>query len=182
MDLDFLSFFRTPLKYGAIIGFIYLIQINVQHLLRTVGFELDPYSPYIALFFLSIGLFLGLGEHSKNTYDGRITYLEGLRTGLLITVIATFFSCLFMYVYSEYINFDWPDIQAEKLRRELSELGTPKIEIHRKMAAVYYKFSTTSRVKHQLIINMIGGSCLALIIPLLAKRVRSGKKYSSRRF
>ena len=97
MNLEFpgLSLIRTPLKYGLIIGFLYSIQINVQHIFRSTYGELDPYSPYLSLIFIFSGMLLGLGEEKKINEEN-INYGNLLKTALMITAVSAFITGFFM--------------------------------------------------------------------------------------
>ncbi len=176
MSIDFpsSSLIKVPLKYGLIGGFIFCIQINIQHLFRNAFPELVIYSAYLSLPVLFILIFLGLNE-KRRVYEGQSSYVSNLQNCLLISMFTAFSSCFFMFVYNEYINNDLVDLMRERFISDLQAQDLAPELIKVELRNMLQPFSTTWLIKRQFLTTLLFGTIFSLSAPLIAKSLRQRK-------
>ena len=166
-----LSNFKIPFKYGIIAGFIFSIQLNLQHLFRNSYQNLVTYSPILFLPVLFVIIYFGLAER-KRTFESSSSYSKSLQACLLITLFASIFSSIFMFIYNEYINYDWVDIMRERFLDDLRAQDASAQYINTNLKNMLAPYSTTKLVRKEFLITFFGGSAFSFLTPLLAKSFR----------
>ncbi len=177
MSFDFpsSSLIKVPLKYGLVGGFVFCIQINIQHLFRNSAPELVIYSAYIFLPVLFLIIFLGLNE-KRRLYDRQSAYLDTLKNCLLISLFTAVSSCFFMLVYNEYINNDLVDLMRDRFISDLQAQDIAPELIKVELKNMLQPFSTTWLIKRQFLITLLFGTFFSLCAPLIAKSLSQRKK------
>ncbi len=179
IEIPGLDSLRVPLKFGFGVAFVFSILINVLHMISPSDIETGQWASYVSVLFLWIGIYLGVLEKDRTSYDGRMSYLNGLKTSMLITIVATFLMGFFIFIYSEFINPELVDIIADAAKSEMRDNGITEAEIYRTLKPIYYHYSTTTQVKNMLMIGILGGSLFAIFAPLLKGKNRGDGKYAS---
>ncbi len=178
IDIPGMSLVKVPFKYGLISGFIFCIQINIQHLFRGSFPELLSTSSYLSLPVLFLLTYLALSEKSR-LYEGSSTYSVGLQTSLLTTLFAALTSCFFMFVYNEYINNDLVDIMRERFTGDLLAQDVSPEELNTFLKEMLQPYSTKWLLKTQFVVTLLAGALFSAIAPVIAKTLRKRKNRSS---
>lgn len=122
------------------------------------------YTNFVAIPAIAIYV-LALLDKRKNFYHGAMTFRQGFRTGLIITLIVTLFSPLMQYVTSTWIT---PDYFSNVISFAVSQ-G----EMSQQEAQEY--FNLKNYILQSFIGSFVMGLVTTLIVALLVKR---GRKFS----
>lgn len=162
---------RNAIKYGLIIGFGFCVWINLEHLagLHTSHLTAGKYFHFFTYIIFLLGLYFGIREQRDIEYNGYMKYPDALKTGLLITLSATFFIFGIIYVYAEFINPDLLDIMVLQTKNA----GKSEIETNLNLQHIYKAYSTTGRVVRQFSETIITGVVASFIFPFLLRNKNS---------
>ena len=162
---------RNAIKYGLIIGFGFCVWVNLEHLVgfHTIHLTAGKYSHFFTFIIFLLGLYFGIREQRDIEYNGYMKYSDALKTGLLITLFATFFIFGIMYIYAEFINPDLLDIMVNQTKKPMLDAGKSEVEINLSLQHIYNTYSTTGRVIRQVTETIISGIIGIFLFPWLLK-------------
>lgn len=101
--------YKIEIKWAFIFMVMMLIWMYFEKLVGLHDQHIDKHHIYtnvVAVFAIIIYVF-ALLDKRKNFYNGIMTYKQGFVSGLIISLIVTFFSPLTQYITSEVISTDY---------------------------------------------------------------------------
>ena len=121
---------QTVLTFGVLSGVVSAVMVAAtMPFIEQIGFDRGIVVGYTAIVISFLFVYFGIRSYRDNVLGGRLTFGQGFRAGILITVI----SCLF-YVGSWlviYYNFmpDFGDKYAAYLVADLQAKGASQAEV-----------------------------------------------------
>lgn len=121
--------FNIEIKWASIFIIMMLLWMVMEKLtgLHDVHIDMHPvFTNFIAIPAILIYV-LALRDKKKNFYDGEMTYMQGFKSGLVITLIVTIFSPLIQYITSTIITPEYftnvieYSVRENKMTREEAE-------------------------------------------------------------
>lgn len=100
---------KIEIKWGVLFILVGLIWMVFEKTLGWHDVHIDKhatYSMFIAPFAIAIYIF-ALLDKKRNFYGGKMTYIEGFKSGLIITLVVIILSPLSQYITSTYITPDF---------------------------------------------------------------------------
>jgi len=101
--------FKIEIKWALIFVVMMLVWMCFEKLTGLHDQHIDQhyiYTNFVAVFAIIVYVF-ALLDKRKNFYQGKMTYKQGFISGLIISLIVTFFSPLTQYVTSEFISTEY---------------------------------------------------------------------------
>jgi len=101
--------YKIEIKWAFIFMVMMLIWMYIEKLVGLHNQHIDKhyiYTNFVAVFAIIVYVF-ALLDKRKNFYQGKMTYKQGFISGLIISLIVTFFSPLTQYVTSEFISTEY---------------------------------------------------------------------------
>jgi Protein of unknown function (DUF4199) len=128
---------QTVLRYGiyAAMLIVALMVFNLFFLPKVASFAIQEVAGYLSILLSMIFVFLGVRHFRDHVNGGALSFIEGLKLGLLIALIPSVFFGLFDLLYTQVINPGWQEdyynhyvqelkasTPADKLTAELEKL------------------------------------------------------------
>ncbi|MCU0402264.1 MAG: DUF4199 domain-containing protein [Algoriphagus sp.] len=156
--------FQNEIKWGLIFILSGLVWMVMEKSLGWHDELLEKHATY-TMFYAPIAIALyvfALRDKKKTYYNGKMTYLQGLISGLVITLVVVIFTPLSQYISHEFISPDYfPNII--RLMVEEGEMTQEEAEKH---------FSLMSYIPQSLAFAAFMGVLTSAIVVIFTK---SGK-------
>lgn len=156
--------FQIEIKWGLIFILSGLVWMGMEKSLGWHDALLEQHAS-LTMFYAPIAIalyFFALRDKKKSYFNGKMTYLQGLISGLVITLVVVILTPLSQYISHEYISPDYfPNIQ--KLSVEKGEMTQEEAEIH---------FSLMSYIQQSVVFAAFMGILTSSIVAIFTK---SGK-------
>ena len=124
---------KSILTYGLIIGLILcanlVVMINIMYSSPDFkGNDVLGYAVMVVLFSL---IFFGVRNYRNQYLDGKISFLNALKTGALITLVASTFYVVFWLFYYYLFVPDFMDVYTEHVLKNINpnELEAKRTEM-----------------------------------------------------
>ena len=153
--------FQTEIKWGLIFILSGLVWMVMEKSLGWHDELLEQHATY-TMFYAPIAIALyvmALRDKKKTFYHGKMTYLQGLISGLLLTLVVVLLTPLSQYISHEYISPDY-FLNIRKLSLEKGEMTLEEAEIH---------FSLMSYIQQSLIFAAFMGVLTSAIVALFTR-------------
>lgn len=156
--------FQIEIKWGILFILSGLIWMLLEKSLGWHDELLEQHATY-TMFYAPIAIALyvfALRDKKKSIYKGKMNYLQGLVSGLLLTLVVVLLTPLSQYISHEYISPDYfPNII--RLTVEKGQMTQEEAEIH---------FSLMSYIQQSLVFASFMGVLTSAVVALFT---RSGK-------
>lgn len=156
--------FQIEIKWGILFILSGLIWMLLEKSLGWHDELLEQHATY-TMFYAPIAIALyvfALRDKKKSFYKGKMNYLQGLVSGLLLTLVVVLLTPLSQYISHEYISPDYfPNII--RLTVEKGQMTQEEAEIH---------FSLMSYIQQSLVFASFMGVLTSAVVALFT---RSGK-------
>lgn len=103
---------------GLLIGLVLTIWDGVNYFI-IYKTPLAPYSPFVGLLLLVLGIFFGMRLIKKNKFDGAITFSQATFSGVLISIAAGLFLAITTFFYYRYLNYDFQTFYLESAEKSM---------------------------------------------------------------
>jgi hypothetical protein len=146
---------KIEIKWGVLFILVGLIWMIFEKAMGWHDVHIDKhatYSMFFAPFAIAVYVF-ALLDKKRNFYGGRMTYLQGLVSGLLVTLVVVILSPLSQYITSAYITPDYFNNVIEY------SVSTGKME--RQAAEDYFSLNS------YMIQSVIGAAVMGLITSVI---------------
>lgn len=153
--------FQTEIKWGLIFILSGLVWMVMEKSLGWHDELLEQHATY-TMFYAPIAIALyvmALRDKKKTFYHGKMTYLQGLISGLLLTLVVVILTPLSQYISHEYISPDYfPNIR--KLSVEKGQMTLEEAEMH---------FSLMSYIQQSLVFAAFMGVLTSAIVAIFTR-------------
>ena len=167
---------KIEIKYGVIIGVLLALWNLTEYAFGFHSKHIEIHA-IVTNFFIIIPiifLILGIREKRDKELKGELSYWQGVKTGLLISLVTAVLAVIFLYLYHNYINpyffSDMIEYTTSKAARE-NPNNPEAIELAR-TAAVNY-FTLTSYLIQGFFGSIIFGTVISLVVPAVLRRKKS---------
>ena len=123
--------FRTEIKYGIITGIGICLWILAEYFLglHTNKMEIGEITIYFAIIIPLITICLGIKEKRDKANKGNISIYNGIKTGLMISLISTVILAIFLIIYFNYINPEYTEMGVAYHKTKMIRRGKSSVEI-----------------------------------------------------
>ncbi|MBS4070645.1 MAG: DUF4199 domain-containing protein [Algoriphagus sp.] len=153
--------FQIEIKWSILFILSGLIWMVLEKSLGWHDELLDQHATYTMFYApIAIALYvLALRDKKKTDYQGKMTYLQGLISGLLLTLVVVILTPLSQYISHEYISPEYfPNIR--KLSVEKGQMTQEEAEMH---------FSLMSYIQQSLIFAAFMGVLTSAIVAIFTR-------------
>ncbi len=156
--------FQIEIKWGLIFILSGLVWMIMEKSLGWHDVLLEQHASLTMLYApIAIALYVfALRDKKKSYFNGKMTYLQGLISGLVITLVVVILTPLSQYISHEYISPDY-FLNIQKLSVEKGEMTQEEAEIH---------FSLMSYIQQSVVFAAFMGLLTSAIVAIFTK---SGK-------
>ncbi|MGH2575679.1 MAG: DUF4199 domain-containing protein [Ignavibacteria bacterium] len=163
---------KTEIKYGLITGIAVCIWILLEFILgfHNEKLEIGKYSGYFATIIPIITLYLTIKEKRDMHLNGFLTLGQGIKTGLIVSLISAVITTLFFMIYNNYINPGWMELAMEWEKSQMMQSGASQTEIAEKIKQYETMYSPTNQLLFGFLATVAVGFILSLIISLILKK------------
>ena len=156
---------RIAMKYGLIQGVLSF----VLFLVVTLAGIKQSWVLSTANTVLLIVLMVLAHREFKRTHEGMMTYPQGLGSGTLLSSAATVVSCVFLYVYINYINTGYLAVAMQAQQAALKQRGITGAQAEQATAVTAAIMTPVGIVVTSLVTGGIGGFVVALIVSIFTR-------------
>ena len=153
--------FQTEIKWGLIFILSGLVWMVMEKSLGWHDELLEQHATY-TMFYAPIAIALyvmALRDKKKTFYHGKMTYLQGLISGLLLTLVVVLLTPLSQYISHEFISPDYfPNII--RLTVEKGQMALEEAEMH---------FSLMSYIQQSLVFAAFMGVLTSAIVAIFTR-------------
>ncbi len=170
---------KTEIKYGIITGAGICIWLLIEFFLgfHTEKMYIGEYTTYFVVLIPLLTLYMGIKEKRDRINNGQISIGSGIKTGLMISLIATVIIALFLIAYFNYINPNYAEFGVAYQRQKLILSGKSTDEIAGELESIKNMF----RFINQLLFGTLGvvgtGFIISIALSLFLKK-NPGKNIS----
>ncbi len=115
----------------------------------------------------AIGIYLAMQNVKKLT--GVLTYLQAIKTGLLVAVTVAIIIALFSFFYCRFINPGFAEYMVKDALKAMVASGESQQQINQDLVSVAKQFTTSAQVMEALVGQFGTGLIISLILGLFAK-------------
>lgn len=121
---------KTELKFGAAFAGALIVYVLIEHLLgfNTTRHDIGQYSRMLEWLFPILGTYYGIRQKRTDQF-GVLTYGQGVRTGLLVSLILAALAALWALLYLAAINPEFLDTLIRFERSSMAAAGAIEPEI-----------------------------------------------------
>ncbi|SDM62764.1 Protein of unknown function [Catalinimonas alkaloidigena] len=159
---------QTGLRYGLIVGIImaiYSVVLQLTSLAQNTALGLISWAILIG------GIFWAVRDY-RTQHGGFMSFGEGTKTGVMVSVIAGLFTSVFSYVYFKFID----PTALEKIRdlqiTQMEDRGMSDAEIEQAMSFAGVFTSPGGIAIMGILMMVIFGLIIALIVSAIMKKER----------
>lgn len=169
---------RLELRYAIFIGVGISIWVLFEYLLgfHTTRLEIGQYSGYLSVIIPILGLYLGLRKKRDVELKGEMSYLTALKSGVIISIIASLIIGIFFYFYTSFIHPSWIKQGLEFERKRMIEKRIPKKDIEKNVEQLKAFYSPQMQFTGTFIGTAIYAVLLTSIISLVVRRKKPESK------
>ena len=151
------------LKYAL---FMVLASIALSLILLALGLDKEQSLGMLGLIFTILFLYLGIKDKKETEGNGFLTLGEGFKRGAAISVIASFISSVYTYVYITIINPGFKEFSLEKQYEKFAEqdMGEDQIDMAMNMTDKYFEVFGAAG-------SLLGGILIGLVISLIISAI-----------
>lgn len=158
----------VALKYGAIFG---LIGIIYQAIIMIADLGDNRWLSSLAYIILIIGIVVAMKNYKELNF-GYMSYGQGLGLGTLLSAVFGFFTGIFTWIYTSFVDTDYMGRMMEKQREQMIQQGLPDEQIDAGMAMAQNFQGPLTMILGGTVITLIIGFILSLIIAAVMKNSR----------
>ena len=164
--------FKYEIKYGILTGAGISLWIFTEFLLgfHTVKMNLGEHSIYFVVIIPLITTYLGIKEKREKQNKGTISLSGGIKTGLMISLIAAVITALFIIVYFNYINPGFFDHGIAYHKEKLLLKGKTEKEIAGQLKDIKAAFSFVNQLLFGIIGTVGTGLIISIVLSFILKR------------
>ena len=157
---------RTALKWGVIIGIVYILFSTGIYVSGQIG---NKNLSYIFYLIVGIGVYFSLTDFKKES-QGYISFSQGLGLGTMMSAIVGLISSFYSFVYTKFID---PSLNQQMLRvmeQNMEKQGTPDDQIEQAMEMSKMFMNPGVVFVFGVIFIVFIGFVLSLIISAIIKK------------
>ena len=159
---------QVGLKNGIIVGLIFIVYGMV---LQFLGLDMKVMQYLSYLNYVILIIFVVIAHKAfKEGGDGFMTIGQGLKIGMLITLIGTVISSIFTYIYLKFIDDSMIQKSLDYQIEELEKRGLDDAAIDQAMAVTEKLMTPEIMPLFALVFMLIFGFIIVLIVSLFTKK------------
>jgi hypothetical protein len=164
--------FKYEIKYGIICGAGISLWIFLEFLLgfHTIRMGIGEYSTYFAVIVPLITTYLGIKEKRDKQYNGTLTLSNGIKTGILISLIAAVIAALFITFYFNYINPGFFEHGIAFHTEKLLVKGKTEKDIQHQLKNIRAAYSFINQLLFGIIGTLVTGLIISIGFSLILRR------------
>ncbi len=148
------------------------IWVLVEYLLgfHSTRMEIGQYTGYLANVIPITMLFLAIRERREKLNGGTLTFGQGMKTGIIISLITAVITTIFMYVYLTAVNPEFMNLGMELQKQKLLQSGHSEAEVTASLESMKTMYSLPFQLGAILVITPIVGSVYSAIISAILRK------------
>lgn len=172
MNTSNFSYLKLSVKNGLISGsllilfstIIYIFNINMFSVTFSIIYA--PVTFGLIIYFMVITM----NKNRKSFFNGKITYLECLYTGFVLSLSAMWLSSIFGYILYGLIDTEYMPKQIDKFVEMLQNYNVPEDKIQEQLTKIQNKMNPVKQLISSLYISPIVSLVLSSIISIFIKK------------
>jgi|GEM_PF-2081955 len=163
---------KSELRSGIAIGISGFLWILLEFFLgfHTVRIDYQPFFNLISFTIPIVGIYWAMKAKRDRYFEGKITFMNALKTGLLITVVMSCISPILNFLYYTVVNPHYQSIMLSHERDMINGLNLSPEDKNSMLTSSIQNFSLMSLLLKSFLISAITGTLLSLITAALMKR------------
>lgn len=164
--------FKTEFKYGIITGCLICLWILVEFLsgFHTDRIHIGRYTIYFVAIIPLITIYLGLKKKRDLRSDRRLPLTGGIKSGLMISLIAAVIISIFLTVYFSYINPQYSDFGVAYYKEKLISSGKTSAQVTDELNEIKGTFSFINQLLFRVIGTIGTGLLISFFVSLYLNR------------
>lgn len=161
---------NTKVKYGLIAaagGILISLMIYVAGMDKT---DAGQYLNWLSAIVLIIAMVFAIKERREKEFGGFISFKTAFGTTAVITIIATFISSVYSYIYMSIINPGMKDYIMQKQLEKMEGQGMSTEQIESAMKMTESWMTPGMMTIWSLVMGLFFGIILALIVSAIMKK------------
>lgn len=157
--------FRTEAKFGLITGIGICLWILLEYMLgfHTTKMHIGQYSMYFVLLVPVLTIYLALKEKRDLHLKGKISINGGIKSGLMISLIASIIISVFLIIYFNYINPQYSELGVAYYKEKIMLSDKTLIQQTQELDSIKRMFGFIN----QLLFGVIGTIGVGLFISFI---------------
>ncbi len=129
---------KTEIKYGLYTGIGVCMWTMVEHFLgfKSTTMQIGQFTRVFVILLPIVMIVLGIREKRNIDFRGRLEFVDGVKSGFLISVISGLITALFLVIYGSFINPEYLDLLIMFEKSKMIGQGIPENEIGPKIDAM----------------------------------------------
>jgi hypothetical protein len=164
--------FKSEIKFGIITGAGICLWILTEFLLgfHTVRMNIGEYSMYFVVIIPLITIYYGIKEKRDTQNKGVISLGSGIKTGLMISLIAAVITSIFIIVYFNYINPKYFEYGIAYQKEKFYLKGKTNIELSEQLKNIKAVFSFINQLLFQILGTVGTGFIISVVLSFILKK------------
>ncbi|TXJ25905.1 MAG: DUF4199 domain-containing protein [Chitinophagaceae bacterium] len=154
----------TALRYGlyGTLAIVVLSAIHFFFIFPNASYNVSEVAGYLTMFLSMFFVFLGIRYYRDQVNGGHLSFVQGLKTGALISVVPAIAFGIFDLLYTQVINPTWLKKYQDYYAAELKKTTSPE-----KLDEVLKKFESEAAVFNNPVMLFLIMTATVFIIGLI---------------
>jgi len=164
--------FKTEIKYGIITGICICCWHIAEYLfgLHSSRMHIGEFTTYFVVIIPFITLYFGIKEKRDKFNNGHISLGQGIRTGLMISLIGTLIVAVYLVIYFNSINPSFLDLSIAYQKGKMISRGKTAEEIASELGKLKFMFKFVNQLLFGIIGLVTSGFVISFALSMLLKR------------
>ena len=163
---------KPELKYGLLNSAGICLWVLLEYALgfHTTKMAIGQYTGYFSNIIPITMLFLAIRERRDKFNGGTLTFGQGMKTGILISLITAVIATIFMYFYYTAINPHFVELGIEFEKNKLIQSGMSEADIAARLESMKAMYGLPFQLGAILVLTPVVGSVYSAIISAILRR------------
>ncbi len=172
---------KSEIRSGVAIGVAGFLWLLLEFFLgfHTTRIDYQPFITWLSIVIPIVGIYWAMKAKRDRYYAGRISFIQALKTGLIITVVMSIVSPLLSFMYVSVINPLYLSTMLAHNRMMLDGLNISPADKDGMLQELIQQFSLSAYLLKSILIAAISGTLLSIITAAVMNRNTSEKQQTA---
>ncbi len=164
--------FKSEIRTGILLSVGLFLWLMLEFFLgfHTTRIDYHPFITWLSIVIPIAGIYWSMKVKRDRVYAGKITFIQALKSGLVVTAIMSLLGPIMVFVYVSVINPLFFSTMLAHSKVMIEGLNISIVDKEKMIEESTRNFSTSSYVIQSFIGSLIMGAVLSLLTATLMKR------------
>lgn len=164
--------FKTEIRAGIVLGVSIFLWLLLEFFLgfHTTRIDYHPFFLWLIFTLPFLGIYWTMRSTRNNKYAGEISFIQALKSGLMVTLVMSILSPIMVLLYVNVMNPLFLSTMLAHSKQMIEELNISVVDKEKMIEETTQFYSTLSYIKLTFLVGLISGIILSLLTATLMRR------------